>query len=116
MTRAAQHSAAHSRRTDDARHQEKAATSENNLDRALEMTFPASDPIAVGTPTSTEDLSDRAPASRSVGLAAQHWVQLCVLPWTIWTAMALAMLGWPVMQAQGSPRPISERNEDHLKS
>ena len=30
---------------------------EKKLDQAIEMTFPASDPIAVGRPTSTEALS-----------------------------------------------------------
>jgi hypothetical protein len=44
---------------------------EKKLDQAIEMTFPASDPIAVGRPTSTEAQQDRSARSgpgRAVGM------------------------------------------------
>jgi len=38
---------------------------ENKLDRAIEMTFPASDPIAVGRPTSTEAQQGRPVSAKA---------------------------------------------------
>jgi hypothetical protein len=46
---------------------------EKKLDQAIEMTFPASDPIAVGRPTSTEAQQDR-----SVGAKARSGAQRAV--------------------------------------
>ena len=52
---------------------------EKKLDQAIEMTFPASDPIAVGRPTSTEAQQDRSVnararsgAQRAVGMRFQR--------------------------------------------
>ena len=38
---------------------------EQKLDQAIEMTFPASDPIAVGRPTSTEAQQDRSVSAKA---------------------------------------------------
>jgi hypothetical protein len=38
---------------------------EKKLDQAIEMTFPASDPIAVGRPTSTEAQQDRSVSGKA---------------------------------------------------
>ena len=117
--------AAHSNRGGDARLQEKAPRRSDRLDQALKMTFPASDPIAVGVPTSTEPLQPlrdgtaperKADVSGPIGSTAQHWVQICVLPWAMWTALGLMMTGWPLMQARDAARRISDRNDTHLKS
>ena len=40
---------------------------EKKLDQAIEMTFPASDPIAVGWPTSTEAQQDRSVSAKASG-------------------------------------------------
>jgi len=78
------------------------------------MTFPASDPIAVGVPTSTEPRAAEVPGP--TGPAAQHWIEICVLPWAIWTAIGLAVLRWPLLQARDAARRISTGNDAHLDS
>jgi len=108
--------AARPKRKREARVEHGPANRADKLDQALEMTFPASDPIAVGKPTSTEVTSGRAagraaprhPATTS----AQNWVEICTRPWAIWTAWALILSPWHRV----SERRISNDNDHHLNS
>lgn len=99
--------AAHAKRRDEARVQDNALDRRSDrLDEALELTFPASDPIAVGNPTSTEPLflpsADGQEAARPA--AAPHWIELCVLPWATWTALGLMMMTGRAWIANKYPR------------
>lgn len=69
-------------------------------------------------------MADTAPErkSQSIGLMAQHWLQLCLLPWVGWTGVGLMMLNWPSIYApaaddgasrEGS-RSILQSNEGRI--
>src|SRR3954467_14945296 len=49
---------------------------EERLDQAIELAFPASDPIAVGSPTGTEGEGDPARSERVPRKVADYWAEL----------------------------------------
>lgn len=55
------------------RHIEKKAKQENKLDDAVEKTFPASDPVATGRPTSTEPV--QKPVDRKAPVISKEEIE-----------------------------------------
>jgi hypothetical protein len=104
-------SKASSKRTREARLDHKSRSRADKLDMALEMTFPASDPVAIGKPTSTEAMPNCTTSPRMTG-TAQHWIEIWTWPWAMWTAWTMALS--PFHRA--SMRRISNDNDPHLNS
>jgi hypothetical protein len=48
--------------------------------------------------------SAEAKLANPVGLATQHLVQLCVLPWVGWAVLGLTLMSWPSLLAPGHKR------------
>jgi hypothetical protein len=115
----------------------------DRLDAALALTFPASDPPAVGKPTATEpprrpqdrkpplfniEMLDRAAndAEAVPGqagdphncdpafLVMQHFSQLLVLPWAVTAAWMSALTQWPLAMMRQPQAPPAERGPKRI--